>query len=88
MIRARLGFGCHVQQHARACHGSLAVLREDQRAALHLRSSDVSAVSSPSAPATAVPPFPPSSFILRQTKDSGKDNGPKNTIHASRTLGY
>ena len=88
MIRARLGLGCHVQQHAQACHGSLAVSYEDQRAALHLRSSDVSAVSSPSAPATAVPPFSKSPLPLRQTKDYGKDNGPKNTFHASRTLGY
>ncbi len=82
------GLGCHVQQHARACHGSLPVSSEDQRAALYPRSSDVSAVSSPSPPATAVPPFSPSLLYLRQTKDYGKDNGPKNTIHASRTLGY
>ncbi len=73
MIRAGPGLGCHMQQHARACHGSLAVSREGQRAALHLRFSDVSAVSSPSAPATAVPPFSPSPLSLRQTKDYGKE---------------
>jgi hypothetical protein len=56
-----------------------------QGAVLHLRSSDVSAVSSPSAPTTAVPPFSPNWLPLRQTRDYGKDNGPKNIIHASGT---
>ncbi len=59
-----------------------------QGAALHPRSSDVSTVRSPSAPATAVPPFSPSPLQLQQAKDYVKDDNLKNTIHASRTLGY
>ncbi len=42
--------------------------KKEAHCALHLKPSDVSAVSRPSAPATAVPPSFPRSFELRQAE--------------------